>query len=236
MHKLTEVLDWLHFLPPPLPFVVSYRFALLAPTCFPLPMRRGLLLLFLSLSPLLAQNTQLAGIQQDLAELRNEVEKLKLENADLRDSLTRQKAAQAPTASSNEAIARSRTETLAEVDRRLKQQTADVNTALAELTRQVNVALGKNGAATTVKSATPANTKTLTAKADAPALADDGFPPEMPRTGIKYHVKSGDSVIRIARQLGSKPEWIILANKLSSAAALRADVDIFVPQAETPAR
>lgn len=199
-------------------------------------MRLGLIFLFLGLSPLLAQNAQLAGIQQDLAELRNEVEKLKLENADLRESLTKQKAAQAPTASSTETLARSRTETLAEVDRRLKQQTADVNAALAELTRQVNAALGKNGAATAVKSTAPASPKASTAKADAPALAADGFPPEMPRTGIKYHVKSGDSVSRIARQLGSKPEWIMLVNKLPNAAALRADVDIFVPQVETLAR
>ena len=45
-------------------------------------MRLGLLFLFLGLLPLSAQNAQIAGMQQDLAELRNEVEKLKLENAD----------------------------------------------------------------------------------------------------------------------------------------------------------
>ena len=60
-------------------------------------MRRGFALLFLSLAPLFAQNAaQFAGMQQDLADLRNEVEKLKLENADLRDALTKSKAGQAP--------------------------------------------------------------------------------------------------------------------------------------------
>jgi LysM repeat protein len=49
-------------------------------------------------------------------------------------------------------------------------------------------------------------------------------------------VKSGDSVSRIARQLNSKPEWILKANKLPSPAALKADVEIFVPQSDTPAQ
>ena len=44
-------------------------------------MRLGFLFLLLGFLPLSAQNAQLAGMQQDLAELRIEVEKLKLENA-----------------------------------------------------------------------------------------------------------------------------------------------------------
>jgi LysM repeat protein len=58
----------------------------------------------------------------------------------------------------------------------------------------------------------------------------------MPRTGSTYKVKSGDTAIRIARQFGSKVEWIVQANKLSGPGALRADVEIFVPQPEAPAR
>jgi LysM repeat protein len=49
-------------------------------------------------------------------------------------------------------------------------------------------------------------------------------------------VKSGDTVTKIARQFGSKIEWILQANKLPSTGALRADVEIFVPQPEAPAR
>jgi septal ring factor EnvC (AmiA/AmiB activator) len=194
-------------------------------------MRLGVVLIFLGLLPLPAQNNQLAGLQQDLAELRTEVEKLKLENADLRDALAKQKAGQGQSASQAEAIAKSRTETLAELDRRLKQQTAEVNAALAELTRQVNAALGKTAAPAAVKSASGAATKTPAAKADA-APADDGFPADMPRTGIKYRVKPGDTVTGIARRNGSKPDWIMTANKMASPGALRADVEIFIPQAE----
>jgi LysM repeat protein len=193
-------------------------------------MRLGILFLFLGLLPLTAQNAQIAGMQQDLAELRNEVEKLKLENADLRSALNRQKASQSPAASQGEVMSKARAETLAEVDRRLKQQTDEVNAALAELTRQVNAALGKTGATPTAKSGKPA------AQAETPATAEDGGPAGVPRTGIVYRVKSGDTVTKIALRNGSKVDWILKANNLSSPAALKADVDVFVPQAETPAR
>jgi len=200
-------------------------------------MCRGLALLFLSLAPLCAQNNPLAGVQQDLAELRTEVEKLKLENTDLRDALARLKATSGQSAASADALAKSRAETLAEMDRRLKQQTAEINAALTELTRQVNAALGKSSAPTTTPKTSSAPTmKGPAPKADAPTAADDGFPAEMPRTGITYRVKSGDTISAIARRNNSKPSWIIIANKMTTASALRADVDIFVPQAETPAR
>jgi len=196
-------------------------------------MRFGLVLILFLSSPLWAQTNQLAGMQQDLAELRTEVEKLKLENADLREALAKQKASQAPTMSAADSQARLRTEILNELDRRLKQQTSEVNAALAEQTRQVNAALGKNPPATR-----PAPNPNPAPGATTPPVASntDGLPPGMPETGVKYHVKSGDSVSRIARQLGSKVEWILAANKLPSPAALKADVDIFVPQPETPAR
>jgi len=194
-------------------------------------MRLGILFLFLGLLPLTAQNAQIAGMQQDLAELRNEVEKLKLENADLRTALNRQKAGQSPAASQGEAMSKARAETLAEVDRRLKQQTDEVNAALAELTRQVNAALGKSGSAPATKSG-----KATKAAAQAETPTEEGAPSDVPRTGIKYHVKSGDTVTKIAQRNGSKVDWILKANNLSTSAALKADVDIFVPQPETAGR
>ncbi len=196
-------------------------------------MRIGILFLFLGLLPLSAQNAQLAGMQQDLAELRNEVEKLKLENADLRSALNRQKASQSPAASQGEALSKARAETLTEVDRRLKQQTDEVNAALAELTRQVNAALGKSGSAPATKSGKASK---AAAQAETPPTTETSAPSGIPQTGIKYHVKSGDTVSKIAQRNGSKADWILKANNLSSSAALKADVDIFIPQAETPAR
>ena len=193
-------------------------------------MRFGILFLLLGLLPLSAQNAQLAGMQQDLAELRTEVEKLKLENADLRAALNRQKAGQGQATSTADTLAKTRAEILNEVDRRLKQHTDEVNAALAELTRQVNAALGKPSTTPTAKSSKPA------AQTEAPASTEEGAPSGIPQTGIKYRVKSGDTVTKIALRNGSKVDWILKANNLSSPAALKADVEIFVPQPETPAR
>jgi len=197
-------------------------------------MRFGILFLFLGLLPLSAQNAQIAGMQQDLAELRNEVEKLKLENADLRSALNRQKASQSPAVSQGEAISKARAETLTEVDRRLKQQTDEVNAALAELTRQVNAALGKTGPAPATKAGKSPNAPA--AQTEAPVTTEVAAPSDVPQTGIKYRVKSGDTVTKIALRNGSKVDWILKANNLSSPAALKADVDIFVPQPETAGR
>lgn len=207
-------------------------------------MRFGLLFLLLGFAPLFAQNNQLAGMQQDLAELRNEVEKLKLENADLRDALNKQRNASVGNSSTAEASARTKAEALAEVDRRLKQQTADVNAALTELGRRVDAALaGRQPVA--ARPVTPPAKPTVTPPSTTgvappattpPAAPEDGLPADMPRTGTPYKVKSGDTVTKIARQFGSKVEWILQANKLPSTGALRADVEIFVPQPEAPAR
>ena len=207
-------------------------------------MRFGLLFLLLGFAPLFAQNNQLAGMQQDLAELRNEVDKLKLENADLRDALNKQRNASVGYSSNSEASARTKAEALTEVDRRLKQQTADVNAALTELGRRVDAALaGRQPLANRpvtppVKpTVTPPSTTGVAPPATTPPAApEDGLPSDIPRTGTPYKVKSGDTVTKIARQFGSKVEWILQANKLPSAGALRADVEIFVPQPEVPAR
>ena len=206
------------------------------PTCFAGGMRFGLLFLLLGFAPLFAQNNQLAGMQQDLAELRNEVEKLKLENADLRAALNRQKASQSPAASQGEVMSKARAETLAEVDRRLKQQTADVNAALTELGRRVDAALAGRQPPAKPTGTPPSTTGVAPPTTIPPSAPEDGLPTDMPRTGTPYKVKSGDTVTKIARQFGSKIEWILQANKLSSAGALRADVEIFVPQPEAPAR
>ncbi len=194
-------------------------------------MRPALLLLLLaSVLPSHAQNSaQLVGIQQDLTELKAEVEKLRLENADLRAEVSRLRAAPAPAApapkgADAESLARLKAEVLAELDRRLKLQTGDVNAALADLTRQVNAALGRPAAAAPAPSG------------PAPAAPVEGFPADMPQTGVKYTVKSGDSVTKVARNNKSKVEWILKANSLANPNDLKAGAVIFIPQPEEPAR
>jgi LysM repeat protein len=198
-------------------------------------MRLALAYIFLGLSPLVAQSNLAAGMQQDISDLKIEVDKLKMENADLREAMAKQKASAAPASSTGEIANRQRNEIFNEVDRRLKQQTADVNAALAELTRQVNAGLAKSQA-NNKNTNQPVAAAAAAAAPAAAAVADDNLPADMPRTGVTYKVKPGDTVTRIARQLNSKADWILKANKLTNAAALKADAEIFVPQAETPAQ
>lgn len=197
-------------------------------------MRPALLLLLLaSVLPSHAQNSaQLVGIQQDLTELKAEVEKLRLENADLRAEVSRLRAAPPPAApapkgADAESLARLKAEVLAELDRRLKLQTGDVNAALADLTKQVNAALGRP-APTAPAGPAPSG--------PAPAAPVEGFPADMPQTGVKYTVKSGDSVTKVARNNKSKVEWILKANSLANPNDLKAGAVIFIPQPEEPAR
>jgi hypothetical protein len=194
-------------------------------------MRPAVLLLLLApFTGLRAQTAaQIVGIQQDITELRAEVEKLRLENADLRAEVSRLRtspAAPAVKPVDSDALGRQRAEILAELDRRLKQQTADVNAALAEMTKQVNAALGRPAAVTPAPAAPSSPTPT-----PAPGPAE-GFPADMPQTGVKYTVRPGDSVIRVARNNKSKVEWILKANSLTNPNDLKAGSVIFIPQAE----
>jgi LysM repeat protein len=54
------------------------------------------------------------------------------------------------------------------------------------------------------------------------------FSDDYPRTGTTYTVKSGDSLARIAREQGSKVDWIRNANRLSSD-IIYPGQDLFIP-------
>jgi LysM repeat protein len=52
----------------------------------------------------------------------------------------------------------------------------------------------------------------------------------MPRTGIRYKVRPGDTVSAIARRHNSKVDWVLKANQMDNPNALRVDDEIFIPQ------
>jgi LysM repeat protein len=52
----------------------------------------------------------------------------------------------------------------------------------------------------------------------------------MPRTGIRYKVRAGDTLSTIARRNNSKVDWILRANQMDNPNALRVDDEIFIPQ------
>lgn len=180
----------------------------------------------LTLSAQQPQARQVAGLEQDIAELRTEVAKVAQQLNDLQAEVAnlRKRPASAPNTD--------RETLLAEVDRRQAGLRADLDRAFATFTKQVNQALaartpvGSPGSqAPTVTATAPVSPATPAATAAAPEL-----PSDMPRTGIRYKVRPGDTVSAIARRNNSKVEWILKANQMDNPNALRVDDEIFLPQ------
>ncbi len=180
----------------------------------------------LSLSAQQPTGRQVAGLEQDIAELRTEVAKVSQQLNDLQAEVAnlRKRPAGAPNTD--------RETLLAEVDRRQAGLRADLDRAFATFTKQVNQALaartpvGSSGTpAPTVTSVAPTAATTPSTPTAAPEL-----PPDMPRTGIRYKVRPGDTISAIARRNNSKVEWILKANQMENPNALRVDEEIFLPQ------
>lgn len=163
---------------------------------------------------------QMAGMEQDIAELRTELAKLVQQVGDLQaeNRQLRGRPATAPGAD--------RDALLAEVDRRNAALRADLDRALAAFTKQVNQAL----AGRTPVAAPPAAPGAVTPAAQPPAPPAPELPAEMPRTGVRYKVRAGDTVSGIARRHNSRVEWILKANQMDNPNALRVDDEIFLPQ------
>jgi len=198
-------------------------------------MRRLLAFLVLagSLHAQQASANQVAGLEQDLAQMRSDVARLSEQIADLQVAVQRLRAAQSSAAPASSSSA-DRQAILAEVDRRNAALRVDLDKALAAFTKQVNDALANRGGAVAVAAApVPGSGQTPAAQpgaAAAPAAPSDGLPPDMPRTGIRYKVKAGESLSGIARRNGSKVDWILKANQMDNPNQLKAESEIFIPQ------
>lgn len=168
---------------------------------------------------------QLAGLEQDVAELRTELAKLSQQMADLDQAVRslRAQPAAAPQGASREAI-------LAEVDRRNAALRADLDRALAAFTKQVNQALASRGATPAPTAPPAAPTADAVAPPNPADPANPALPPDMPRTGIRYKVRAGDTLSGIARRHQSRVDWILKANQMDNPDALRVDDEILIPQ------
>jgi len=183
-----------------------------------LPYRLALLLLALGCAPLssLSQvtsiNVQLANLRSDMdrldqvvRSLRLEVEALRRENRELAEW-----AQSRLEGTDSEMVSRSElTAVLGEFEGRLqavnqasrKTLVDEVSGEIEELAEQTQKAI--NALAKSIEGQ-PQLEQVIV------------FSDDYPQTGTSYTVKSGDSLGKIARQLGSKVDWIRNANRLSS--------------------
>lgn len=177
-----------------------------------------------------AQSTAatVAGLQQEMEVMREEIRRLQAEVEDMRLALAQaqrqtnssgvEQQLSAQNAATSQALQTQRTEMMAEMDRRFSAMSTETNRALTSLTKQVNDALKTTGAASQVS----------TGNATPPPMASD-----MPETGISYTVKGGDTVSKIARAQGSKINWILAANKLGPNSTIQVGQKLFIPLKET---
>lgn len=222
--------------PRPQAFRATPRAGLVRPSPFAYqdaspPAMRPVLTLFLLVGSLAAQQSpsaaQVAGLEQDVAQLRTDMARISEQLNELQVAVQRLRAA--PPAAKPQGGVADRDAILAEVDKRNAALRADLDKALATFTKQVNDALASRGGPVAVAPVPGSPTPAPNAQTP-PAAPSDGLPPDMPRTGIRYKVKAGESLSGIARRNGSKVEWILKANQMDNPNQLRAESEIFIPQ------
>ncbi|NDV62522.1 LysM peptidoglycan-binding domain-containing protein [Puniceicoccales bacterium CK1056] len=157
-------------------------------------------------------NVQLANLRSDInrldqvvRSLRLEVESLQRENRQMQEWVKGQLQTTSPDAVSSEQ--------LNAVLRQFEQKIQSVN----QVSRQTLV----NEVSKEIETLAEQTQKAINALAKAvegqPQLEQViVFNDNYPRSGTSYTVKGGDSLARIARELGSKVDWIRNANRLSS--------------------
>lgn len=169
------------------------------------------------------QNTMLLDMRQDVnllrrevGQLRLEVEQLRSENQALKESLDALKnssvggesvraqvaSAKAAMAAQNSAL---KNEIIQSVKKDIDSLAMQTDAAIQKLTRAINAQPA---------AAQPART----------------FGTDYPKSGIKYVVRSGDSISKIAREHNSRQSWILDANEISDPRMLRVGAEIFIPQ------
>lgn len=181
----------------------------------------GLLLLViwtLGLLPLAASgqmtsaNVQLANLRSDVdrldqlvRSLRLEVEALRRENRETQEWVKAQLAGGSGNTVSPEQL----NAVLRDFEKRIQAANqASRETLVNEVSREIETL------AEQTQKAISALSKTIEGQPQLEQVVV--FSDDYPRTGTTYTVQSGDTLARIARQLGSKVDWIRNANRLSS--------------------
>jgi LysM repeat protein len=157
-------------------------------------------------------NVQMANLRSDVDRLdqivralRLEVESLRRENRDLQEWVRAQVSG-----SSQDTVS---SDQLNSVLRQFEQKIQSVNRASREsLVNEVSKEIEKLAEQT--QKAINALAKSIEGQPQLEQVIV--FNDDYPRSGTSYTVKSGDSLGKIARELGSKVDWIRNANRLSS--------------------
>jgi LysM repeat protein len=174
-------------------------------------------------TPADAQNgAKIAGLEQDISDMRDQIPKLRTEVQDLRVALATEKSKNNNTGAS---------------DRALQQQLAADRAANAEALRALESRMNLR-----IKALGDAFNKALAAQPVAPPPPPPSKPPQTPglkqpppvpadtpHNAVKYVIKSGDSLEKIARAHKSKVAWILGVNDTLNPTKLKIGTEILVP-------
>jgi LysM repeat protein len=182
---------------------------------------------FLALHPMVAADSvrvavadlkqDMAGVQQEVRALLLEVEQLRRENESLRSALnassTQQQMAQLAASLQNLRREFARADDLKE------------QAIMASVKRQMD------SLASQMQNALESVSKAVSSQ---PKVAHKvRFTEDYPQTGVTYSVRSGDTLIKIAREHGSSVKHIQNANKIANPARdLQVGQSIFIPIAQ----
>jgi LysM repeat protein len=162
---------------------------------------------------------ELAGLREDVRELRQRVGELSLTV----EQLTRENAALQVKANQSYATVEQLNRAMAELSRSLQ---GDLTEQKREVLSQVAAQLEKMGKQT--NAALDAIAKNQAAR---PAV-QTSFSDDFPKQGVNYTVQAGDTLSGIAQKNGAKMQDIINANKLSDPTKIFVGQTLFIPLAK----
>jgi LysM repeat protein len=173
-------------------------------------------------NPLASMSQDITILNQEVNQLRLEVENLRQSNDDLKNQIVTQRDVQTAVqngvaagrvdtrADITQANAALRKEIVDQVSQQIAALTADTNKQLETLAKAIQATPGPNS-----------------------VPVPRTFSSEFPQTGVKYTVKSGDNLTKIASQNNSTVDYIKNANKITDDRSLKVGQVIFLPQ-KTP--
>ena len=175
--------------------------ASLIPVCWPM----------ITTAQVSSPNVQLANLRSDVdrldqivRSLRLEVEALRRENREMQDWVKQSLAGTSGGVSSTELNA-----ILKEFERKIQTANqASRQSLINEVSKEIETLTAQT------QKAINALAKSVEGQPALPKVVV--FSDDYPQTGTSYTVKSGDSLGKIARELGSKVDWIRNANRLST--------------------
>lgn len=168
---------------------------------------------------------RLAGLEQDVQQLRRELGALRLEM----EGLVRENQALRQTLSAQSSAAQDQYVTISQLNASLRNLQSQVESA-SNRQREAIISLVSaqvEKLAEQTQSAISALARSVEGRPQVPQVVT--FSDNYPKNGINYTVRPGDSIGKIAREQKSRVQWIRDANRLASD-VIYPNQELFIPQ------